>query len=243
MNLSILVSLGSAARRPAGPDCGSYASLASQHSSGCGALSRFTPPTSEPFPSLWAIRVVYRHFWPTITLELYCRGRFAIFCGGGMGVAAVFSPLWPTITLGVRTGRCFAGQLTQFADGGQRHEPDLGSYRQVALVPGAWHTTEFRGDGRAHGDKPCLEQHMPGRDIRIAVTGIERLGSGSYGGWDSSVSPVWRRNPAMRAGWRWMRPRDLRMAADSWSKVAADRLPRAAFMLDQTPSTGLRSGA
>jgi hypothetical protein len=77
--------------------------------------------------------------------------------------------------------------------------------------------------------------------MAIAI-GIERLGSGGYGGWDSRVSQVWPRNSAMRAAWRWMWPRQLRMAAISWSRVAADRLPRPAFMLDQAPSTGLSRG-
>jgi hypothetical protein len=38
-----------------------------------------------------------------------------------------------------------------------------------------------------------------------------------------------------------MRPRQLRMAAISWSRVAADRLPRSAFMLDQAPSVSCHS--
>jgi len=97
-------------RRPPpswGPDCGSYASLASQHHPSCGVLSHFTLRSGELFSALWAIRVACRRFWPTVTRERYYRGCFVLFCGGEMVAAAVFSPLWPTITLraGVKAGR------------------------------------------------------------------------------------------------------------------------------------------
>ncbi len=78
-----------------GPDCGSSASLTLQHSSDCGTLSDFVPRSGGLFSSLWAIRVVCRHFWPTVTLERYYRGCFVLFCGGGTGAAAVFSRFGP----------------------------------------------------------------------------------------------------------------------------------------------------
>jgi hypothetical protein len=88
-------------------DCGSYASVAPQHSPGWDTLSNLAPYSGGLFSSLWAIRVVYSHFWPTVTPERYNRGCFILFCDSGTGVAAAFSPLWPTITsgAGVKAGR------------------------------------------------------------------------------------------------------------------------------------------
>jgi len=100
MNLSVLASLVPPPAVRLGLDCGSYASPAPQHHPGCGVLSRFTPPISVPFSALWAIRVAYSRFWPTITPERCNRGHFVLFCGGGTGVAAVFPLPWPTITPG-----------------------------------------------------------------------------------------------------------------------------------------------
>ena len=66
---------------------------------------------------------------------------------------------------------------------------------------------------------------------------------GLYGGWGSRVSPVWARNPSMRAGRYWMRLSRFLTIAASWSTSRAARLPRPFFMFAQAPSAGLRSGA
>src|ERR1017187_1321378 len=83
----------------------------------------------------------------------------------------------------------------------------------------------------------CAAEHVGG------ATEVERWGSDGYGGSGWRVSPVWPRNPSMRAGRYWMRlSRFLTMVA-SWSTLRAARLPRPFFMFAQAPSAGVRSGA
>jgi len=55
-----------------------------QHRPGCDDLPNFVQHSAGLFPSSWAIRVVYRRFWPTITRGRCYRGRFVLFCGGGI---------------------------------------------------------------------------------------------------------------------------------------------------------------
>src|SRR5712691_12974181 len=95
---------------------------------------------------------------------------------------------------------------------------------------------EDRGRAR-HG-----HQHRP-IAVRRAITEVERLRSGLYGGWGSRVSPVWARNPSMSAGRYWILLSRFLTIAASWSTLRAARLPRPFFMFAQTPSAGLRSGA
>ena len=79
---------------------------------------------------------------------------------------------------------------------------------------------------------------------KTSATEPERPGSGLYGGSGSRLSPVWARNPSMRAGRYWMRLSRFLMMAASWSGVLHEpRLPRLLFMFAHAPSTGLRSGA
>ena len=83
-------------------------------------------------------------------------------------------------------------------------------------------------------------------NMRLFVADLQRLKGqhlGLYGGWGSRVSPVWARNPSMRAGRYWMRLSRFLTIAASWSTSRAARLPRPFFMFAQAPSAGLRSGA
>ena len=90
---------------------------------------------------------------------------------------------------------------------------------------------------------PSYDYYSPG-NISVTVTEAKRPGSGLYGGSGSRLSPVWARNPSMRAGRYWMRLSRFLMMAASWSGVLHEpRLPRLLFMFAQAPSTGLRSGA
>src|SRR5208283_2264465 len=78
----------------------------------------------------------------------------------------------------------------------------------------------------------------------IALHQLQRLKGqhlGLYGGWGSRVSPVWARNPSMRAGRYWMRLSRFLTTAASWSTLRTARLPRPFFMFAQAPSAALRS--
>ena len=47
-----------------------------------------------------------------------------------------------------------------------------------------------------------LEEHLPTE--LASDTEVEEPAFGLYGGWGSRVSPVWARNPSMRAGRYWI---------------------------------------
>jgi hypothetical protein len=77
----------------------------------------------------------------------------------------------------------------------------------------------------------------------VEATEVERPAFEPYGGWGSRLSPVWARNPLMRAGRYWMRLSRFLTTAASWSTSRTARLPRPFFMFAQAPSAGLSSGA
>ena len=87
----------------------------------------------------------------------------------------------------------------------------------------------------------ALWEHLPASLIRLQS--LKGQGLVLYGGSGSRVSPVWARNPSMRAGRYWMRLSRFLTIAASWSTLRAARLPRPFFMFAQAPSAGLRSGA
>ena len=76
------------------------------------------------------------------------------------------------------------------------------------------------------------------RPTVFATTEVERPAFGSYGGWGSRLSPVWARNPSMRAGRYWIRLSRFLTTAASWSTSRTARLPRPFFMFDQMLSVG-----
>ena len=131
-----------------------------------------------------------------------------------------------------------------------RYQPALETFLEIignvstyvpAVIP-AWHAAACHG----------LATSIPAADVPdrlanladAAATEVEGPAfAPSYGGWGSRVSPVWARNPSMRAGRYWIRLSRFLMTAVSWSTLRAIRLPRPFFMFAQAPSTGLRSGA
>jgi protein-tyrosine-phosphatase len=98
--------------------------------------------------------------------------------------------------------------------------------------------------GYASPDGSRWLAHRSAHAVRIpGATEFEGPAFGLYGGWGSRVSPVWARNPSMRAGRYWIRLSRFLMIAASWSTSRAARLPRPFFMFAQAPSAALSSGA
>ena len=125
-----------------------------------GELQHFRPGADRPrhavtrnsaglFSLLWAIHVVYRHFWPTITPERYNRDILSRFV-----VAEWVLPLSFPALAHNRAG----GQR----EGGMKRIPCVRQLPNGLLLTTRNAANDMEGYAKPAGLWPCLPRHPPG---------------------------------------------------------------------------------